>query len=207
MTIVFLQDQPAADHVAILALLASGSVQLSLLLEMDFATAPLRICNRAVPFQDLKWSHEWRAGGGLLVGLPDIGGGDGSLAPARSYRLGMPQEWITAETWRADTVAMVADRAEYTKRDIALYGQLFDPATNAPVGHPFALDVGFMDRMTASFQRAGAVLTLSAEGFMARKGVPIYGMQTYFDQKRRYPDDEGFEFVTEADRLITWTNW
>lgn len=210
MTIAFLQDQPAEYHAAIMDLLASGSVQMSLLLEMDFASGPVFICSRAVPFEDLKWGHEWRAGGGLLVGLPEIGGGDGSLAPKRSFRLGIPHEWITVDTWRADTMAMIRDRGQYTGRRIALYGQLFAWGHNGgsvPVGYPFAFHVGFMDRITVSFLRAGPVLTLSAEGFLARKGVPVYGMQTYFDQKRRFPDDEGFEYVTEADRLIAWTNW
>lgn len=207
----FLSGQPASEHGRIMDLLAGGAVQMSLMLHMDFFSAPVRICNRAVSFTDLKDGHQWAPGDGLLVGLPDIDGGDGSLAPGRSYRLGMPQDRIKATPdgadWRATIVEMVGDVTEYRRREITISGQLFDPETNAVVGYPFTLDSGLMDRMSISFSVAGAVISLSAEGYLSRKGVPVYGMQTYLDQKRRYPDDEGLQFVTESGRLVVWTNW
>uniref|UniRef100_UPI002593DE4E hypothetical protein n=1 Tax=uncultured Sulfitobacter sp. TaxID=191468 RepID=UPI002593DE4E len=163
--------------------------------------------NMNVPFTDLKWGYTWGAGGGLLVSLPNLSGGDNQLAPFHEYRLALPNEWIDAENWAADLVEMVANVSEYRKRDNGLYSQIFDPDTNQPVGHPFAYDVGIMDKMSCSFPVGGAILSLTTESFMARKGVPVYGMQTYFDQLRRHPTDQGLQFVTEAGKLITWTNW
>jgi len=201
----FYSYQPADQVDAVKTALGGEAVEMCIMLHLDFADAPLRLCNRSLPFSDLKWGQEWKAGGGLLVGLPEIGGGDGDLAPLREYRLGIPDQWMTSENWAADAVQMIADRANYRQRDVVLYGQLF--TAGAPLGHPFTLDTAIMDRMSVSFSPGMAVITLGVESFLSRKGVPVYGMQTYFDQKRRFPDDEGLQFVTEAGRLITWTNW
>lgn len=203
----FLEGQPEGAREVVMALLAGGAVQLTVMLSLDFATAPLRLSNRNVAFTDLKWGHVWGAGGALLVGLPEVVGGDDQLAPFVEYRLGLPEDCIEAEDWAAELVSLVGRGAEYRGREIALYGQLFDPETNQPVGHPFAFDVGFMDRMVVSFPQGGAVVSLTSESFLARKGAPVYGMLTYFDQKRRHETDEGLQFVTESGKLITWTDW
>ncbi|MEP4195985.1 MAG: hypothetical protein ABJL99_10160 [Aliishimia sp.] len=205
--IEFLQAQPEQYRDQIGALLAREAIQMAIMLRLDFASEPLLLSNRNIPFTDLKWGYEWGAGSGLLVGLPDVDGGDDQLAPFREYRLGLPAEWIEADNWAAGLVQMVGDVREYRGRDSGLYGQIFDPDTNAPVGHPFAFDVGFMDRMRVSFPRGGAIVSLTTESFMARKGVPVYGMLTYFDQRRREPTDEGLQFVTESGNIIQWTDW
>ncbi|MFW2541537.1 hypothetical protein ACN2XU_02765 [Primorskyibacter sp. 2E107] len=205
--IEFIKAQPAEYRDQVMALLSGGAVQMSVLLHLDFATEPLLLCNRNVPFTDLKWGRVWGAGSGLLVGLPEISGGDNELAPFREYQLGMPNEMIDAANWAAELVTMVGEVSEYRARDAGLYAQLFDPDTGGPAGHPFALDIGIMDKLTVSFPRGGAIVSLTTESFMARKGVPTYGMLTYFDQKRRYPTDEGLQFVTESNKLITWTDW
>lgn len=205
--IEFLKDQPAEAREVMMDLLRREAVHMSVMLSLDFATEPLRLSNRNVPFTDLKWGHSWGAGGGLLVGLPELSAGDGQLAPFREYGLGVPNEWIDDENWAAGLVEMIGDVAEYRGRDAGLYGQLFDQDGSTPVGHPFAFDVGIIDRMAVSFPRGGAIVSLTTESFVARKGVPVYGMQTYFDQKRRHPTDEGLQFVTEAGKFIDWTNW
>lgn len=203
----FLEAQPEGVRDQVMALLSGGAVQLTVMLELDFASGPLRLSNRNIPFTDLKDGHVWGAGANLLISLPEVVGGDDQLAPFREYQLGLPEDCIEAEHWAAALVNMVGTVTEYRGRDIALYGQLFDPDCNQPVGHPFAFDVGLMDRMTVFFPRGGAVVSLTSESFMARKGAPVYGMLTYFDQKRRHPTDEGLQFVTESGKLITWTDW
>lgn len=205
--IAFLEDQPAAARDAIMDLLNREAVQMAVMASFDFADGAVRLCNRNVPFVDNQWGHTWGAGGGLLVGLPEVAAAEGELAPFREYYLGMPFDWIEAETWRADMIAMIADKANYASRECGLYGQIFDPDTGQPVGYPFALEVGLMDRMSLSIGPDAAMLTLTSEGLLARKGVPVYGMQTYQDQKRRHPTDEGLQFVTESGKLITWTDW
>lgn len=203
--IELLKAQPAADRDRILALLQREVVELSVLLHLDFADRPLFLCNRNIPFIDNKWGHEWGAGSGYMFGVADVQNGDGQLAPYREYSLGMPYEWIDADDWKSVLFGMVMNKRDYRGRDAGFYGQMFDDGV--PVGHPFAFDVGVMDKMTVSFQSGGAVVSLTTEGFMARKGVPVYGMQTYRDQLRRYPGDMGFQFTTEADNLIVATDW
>jgi hypothetical protein len=205
--IEFLRGQPAQYRDQITALLEAEAVQMSVLLHMDFATTPLRLSNRNVPFVDLENGHTWGAGSGLLVGLPDVGAADGELAPFREYRLGVPSDWIDGDYWAAGLISAVADVSEYRGRSLGLYGQIFDPNTGQPVGHPFAFDVGQMDQMTVTSVKEGAIASVTSESFMARKGVPIYGQQTYFDQKRRHPTDEGLQFVTESGEMVQWTDW
>lgn len=207
MTLEFLKDQPPECHGPIMELLSGEALQMAIMLKLDFADDPVYLSNRNIPFVDLKWGHTWGAGAGLLVGLPDVSGGDGQLAPYREYQLGMPHEWIEAENWRAEIVDEVTDVANYRNREAGLYGQIFDPETNQPAGYPFAFDVGLMDKMSASFSPEMTVITLTSESFFARKGAPAYGMQTYQNQQRRFPGDLGMQFTTEAGRLVTWTTW
>lgn len=205
--IAFLKDQPEEYHGQIMDLLERDAIQMATLLHLDFATEPLFLSNRNVPFTDLKWGNIWGAGSNLLVGLPNLTQGDDQLAPFNEYVLGIPGELIDVSNWAAEMLSLVADYTDYRNRDAGHYGQLFDPSTNKPVGHPFAFSVGVMDKLSASFLRGGAILRLTVESFMARKGVPVYGMQTYFDQKRRHPTDEGLQFTTEAGKLIVHTDW
>lgn len=205
--IAFLEDQPADARDQIMDLLQRGAVQMSMLLRLDFASQPIYLSNRAVSFTDLNWGYEWGPGSGLLVGLPNANGGDGNLAPFNEYQLGIPSEWIDQKDWAARLVETMRSVADYRGRFSGFYVQIFDPETDHPVGYPSALDVGFMDKMAVSFMPGGAVIKLTTEGFLARKGVPVYGMQTYLDQKRRHPTDEGLQFVTEANKTIVWTDW
>lgn len=205
--IEFLAAQPAVARGRILELLQAEAVSMALMLNLEFRTQPVRISNRNVPFTDAKYGYEWQSGAGLLVGLPQLTAEEDALAPFREFRLGMPQEWIAEQSWRADIVAMMRDRSEYRARPAQLLGQIFDPGTGDAVGHPFVFDSGLIDKMSASFSTAGAVLSLTVESLLARKGVPVYGMLTYQDQKRRHPTDEGAQFTAEAGAVIEWTNW
>jgi hypothetical protein len=202
----YLENQPVADRPRILELIKADRVEMAIMAFFDFASQPLRISNRTLPFQDSS-GNTWDAGGGLLVQIPVLGMGEGELAPFRMFRLGMPDEWIDSDNFAADLIQMVADRAEYVGRTSQILEQLFDPATGQPIGNPTVIETGTMDKMSVSFPLGGAIVSLTSEGLLARKGVPVYGVQTYRDQKRRYPTDEGLEFVTETNRLVTWTDF
>ena len=204
----FLEAQPVEVRDRVAALLAAEAVEMAVLLKLDFATDPLYLSNRNVAFTDLKWGHLGGAGAGLLVGLPDFETSEGDLAPFREYALGIPDDWSDGSNWRSALAELITTPMEYRGRDAGLYGQLFEPETGQPAGHPFAFDVGFMDRLTFSLQPGGTVISLTTESLLARKGVPVYGMLTYFDQKRRSDgSDEGLQFTTEAGKLVQWTQW
>ncbi|WP_412550530.1 hypothetical protein [Shimia sp. MIT910701] len=204
MTLELLKHQPDELHGAIMDALRKQVVELSVMMHFEFADEPLRLCNRTVGFTDLN-GQLWQKGGGLVVGMPNLSGGQGQLAPLREYHLGVFEALVERANWRAELVEMISDKPNYRRRDYGLYGQLM--TDGAPLGLPIAWDVGVMDRMSARFTPKASLVTLGCEGPMARKGVPAYGMQTYFDQIRRFPTDKGMQFTTENGRLIVWTDW
>ena len=206
--IELLAAQPSGQRSAVTAALAGPEIHMAMMLHLDFADGALNLSNRSLPFSDLQHGRDFMPGAGLLVGLPSqIDGGDDNLAPLREYHLGLPNDLVDMSEWAARLVEMCQDKANYRERAAELSLQLFNRDTGAVVGWPVVFDSGIMDTMKVSFQLGGAVVSLSSEGLLARKGVPVYGMQTYRDQKRRFIDDEGFQFVTESGRLITWTDW
>ncbi|ETA53988.1 hypothetical protein [Ponticoccus alexandrii] len=203
----FLDAQPEAARDRLSEILAGEAVPQALCMYLDFAETPLAICNRTVPFTDSRWGRTWDRGAGLLIGLPDLALSAGQLNTFREYKLGFPEALVSKADWMSEILTFTGDRANYARREASLWGQIFDPVTDQPVGHPFAHDVALMDQMALSVSREAMVITLTVESFLARHGVPLYGAQTYRDQKRRYPTDEGMEFTAEADRLIVWTQW
>lgn len=199
--------QPEAARDRLAEILAGETVPQALCMWLDFDGQALAICNRTTPFTDLRWGRTWDAGAGLLVCLPEVAGETDQINKFREYRLGFPEALIPKADWMAELVEFIGDRAAYSRREASLWGQIFDPLTDQPVGHPFAHDVALMDQMTLSVSREVMVIRLTVESFMARHGTPLYGAQTYRDQKRRYPTDEGMEFTADAQRLIVWTDW
>lgn len=203
-----LAAQPGGAQAAVEAALAGPEINMALLFFADFADGALALSNRIQPFTDRQDGRRWEPGNGLLIGLPDaIDGGEAALAPWRQFYLGFPAEFLDLNRWAASLVEFCGDRSRYRGRSSWLGLQMFAPNTGLPVGVPIILDSGFMDRMTISFQPGGAVLGLSVEGALARKGSPVYGALTYADQLRRHPGDVGLQFTTEAGKLVTWTDW
>lgn len=202
--------QPAEWRDAVLAAIAAPVVRMGLCFHMDFADGPISISNRAVPFTDLRHGRVYGAGQALLIGLPDLSSQDGTLAPFREYRLGFATEVMAAdsslENWMAGLVAFCGNTANYRTREAELALQLFDDA-GACIGWPIVIDRGLMDRMSVAVASDGIVVTLQVESLLSRKGVAPYGMWTYRNQMSRYPGDKGCQFVTEAGRRITWTQW
>lgn len=204
-----LKAQPAGLRAAVQAALAGPVIHMSTNLWLDFADGGIGISTRRVPFTDLQHGRTYAAGSGLLVSLPQITGGVGQLAPWREYALGFPvaaPSDPTLSDLAEGLMDFCGDVANYRTREAVLSMQLFDAADQV-VGWPIVLDRGLMDRMRLTIQREGVVVTLQVESLLSRKGVPPYGMQTYRDQKRRHPTDEGLEFVTEAQKPVVWTKW
>lgn len=203
----FMAAQPEAARARLAEILDSDHVPMATLFYADFVTAPLAISNRRVAFTDARWSRTWLPGDGLLVGLPRFSTSKSQLNTFREYRLGFPERLVPKAQELPGLVQYIGDRAEYADREVSLWSQVFDPETDQPVGWPFAHDVGFMDRMTLSVARDMIVVALTGESALARHGTPPYGSQTYRDQKRRYPTDEGMEFTSESKKVITWTQF
>ncbi|MGK7663383.1 MULTISPECIES: hypothetical protein [unclassified Marinovum] len=207
---IFLDAQPEEYQDAVAALLQREAVPSAILLSMDFADGAVRMCNRNIPFTDLRWGYEWGAASHLPIAINDIevdSDGGEELAPFREYAIGIPPDPAEPELWAAKIVEDMSNVANYRGRECGLWLQLFDPDTGAPVGWPSALDTSLMDKMRASFTRGAAVVFMQVESLLARKGVPVYGMQTDLDQQRRYTGDLGMQFTAEASRLVVWTDY
>lgn len=214
MTSRLILAQPAEYRDAVAAALAGPAVHMAALLLLDFADGAFALSNRNLPFTDLRDGRSWRPGAGLLVGFPDmLDGGETELAPWRRYQIGLPFDALdlpdgsSLSGYMTALVAYCGNPALYRNRVAETALQLFDPETGAPVGWPIVLDRGLMDDMQVSRLPQGVVVGLTVESLLSRKGVPVYGMQTYRDQQRRYPGDEGFQFTSESSRLVNWTNW
>lgn len=205
-----IRAQPAPWRAAVEAAIAAPVVRMGLCLHLDFADGPLALSNRAVPFTDLQHGRVYGAGRNLLIGLPDLSGQDGTLAPWREYKLGFATSAMLAdpslENWMEGLIAFCGNTANYRTRMAELGLQLFD-AAGFCIGWPIVLDRGLMDRMSLAVAPDGIVVTLQVESLLSRKGVPPYGMWTYRNQAQRYPGDLGCQFVTEAGQRIVWTEW
>lgn len=211
-----LSAQP--DPAAVEAVLARDVVSWALMLELQFASGTVRLSNTAVPITDRNGAT-W-SGLGDLVGMSDIEGGAGSLAPLREYYLGIPWEFLGADSIPGQAAAripgLIGAASEYRGRPANLYAQLFDAdvydgrGRATPVGVPMALDAGLMTNVSWTFAPGGTavMLTLRVESVLARKGAPLFGLLTDRDQKRRYGDDAGLEYVPEVmSTAVKWTDW
>ena len=206
------------DPAAVEAVLARDVVSWALLLELQFVSGTIRIANTAVPVTTAD-GNTWQ-GLGELVGMSDIEGGPTNLAPLREYYLGIPWEFLGADSVPAQASAripaLIGGAAGYRGQPANLFAQLFDAdaydATGlaATVGEPIALDSALMTNVGWTFGPGdgGVILTLRVESVLARKGSPLFGLLTHRDQKRRYVDDEGMRFTLETlVRIFNWTDW
>jgi hypothetical protein len=207
-----------ANPAAVEAVLSRDVVSWALLLELQFVSGTIRLSNTSVPVTTADGAV-WQ-GLGDLVGVSDMDGGPDNLAPLREYHLGVPWEFLGADSVpsqaSARIPALIGDAADYRGRPANLFAQLFDAdAYDAsgralPVGVPVALDAGTMTNVGWSFGpgHGGVVLTLRVESVLARKGAPLFGLLTDRDQKRRYVDDEGLRYVPEVmSTAVKWTDW
>lgn len=212
---IYLSNQP--DPAAVQTALENESVHAILLLEMQFASGTLYISNSLIDFVDPQWRHTW-SGAGNAVGMSDIQGGVDDLAPYREYTLDIPWNLLEADERGVNGMGRIPDlvgnRAEYVNRTAILYEQVLSNdvvdthGRPAPVGVPSALDVGVMDTVSARYSSTAAVLTMTVEGLLSRKGAPVFGRLTPRDQARRYPGDKGLDYVPEVQSTeVQWTTF
>lgn len=177
----------------------------STLLLLDFRDRPLRLSNRTVGFTD-KRGARWQAGGGLLVGIPEITFSLEDMAPFREYHLGLVHAEMGDGDWRAGLYDEIRDLGNYQDQDYALLFQVFDPAAKAPIGNPFVLDAGRMSGMALQSNAQHSLITLTVEAGLHRGAKPPGELLTYRDQLDLYTGDEGLEFTTEKGKKI-WTQF
>ncbi|NVK57329.1 MAG: hypothetical protein HWE26_17130 [Alteromonadaceae bacterium] len=214
---IYLSNQP--DPAAVQAQLEREAVHVILLLELRFASGAVYLSNGLLPFTDADpdKGHTWQ-GLGNLVGVGDVEGGPEDLAPFMQYHLGVPWEILEEDERGVNGMGLIpgliGEPGEYRNRDAILYEQVMsDDMLDAhgrptPVGIPTAIHFGVMDTVTASYSASAAILSMTVEGPLARKGAPVYGMLTARDQLRRHPGDKGLTYVPEVmSTTPKWTTW
>ncbi|MEM8822034.1 MAG: hypothetical protein AAGF30_00340 [Pseudomonadota bacterium] len=195
----FWEAQPVELHDAIQAALRSSSVKLARLVEFDFSTGPVRLCDWAVPMTDGANGYEWTP---MIAPsrVEDIKGGPDDWAPVRKYSMTIPLDVMRELTADIGPYPDLRDKTVYQDREASMWLQLMDPTpglhgVDRPLGHPVTLHRGRMDRVQIGLTRDGVEHSLYVEGVLARKGVQGSGYLTPRDQKRRHAGDLFLDYV------------
>ncbi len=175
------------------AALRGLTITAEILTFFDFASAPQRI---HAGFGTLRaGGYDWQGLGGL-GSVSDIESAVGGIAPVVTFTL----EGVGPEV--ANDV--VNAKTEVKGRDCAVYLQLYDPALN-PLGAPYTLYRGVMDRLIHTADANTWTVQLTAETKFSRRGLPPFGNLTNADQQRRYPGDSGlFDIAAMVNRRRPW---
>ncbi|MBK8199239.1 MAG: hypothetical protein IPK75_12820 [Acidobacteria bacterium] len=94
---------------------------------------------------------------------------------------------------------------EAKDREISVYLQFLDFEADAPLGPPWQIRDGVMRGASLAVGGDSMVLSITCDTLSSRRNRPAFGMLTDRDQKARFPDDRGLEFVHDTDgREILW---
>jgi len=94
--------------------------------------------------------------------------------------------------------------ANYTNRNGAIYLGLFDTSSNV-IADVYTLFKGKMDVLNIQEGPETAVITLKLESRLITFERPANRMYTLEDQQVDFPNDLGFEFITDLqERSIVW---
>jgi hypothetical protein len=127
------------------------------------------------------------AGNGSLVSRSEIPFGIDDEAGQLTLMLSGVDDAILA--------AVRAEEAEFYGQPIMLWGQFFDEAVQ-PYGSRFFLFGGVMDVPTYGATGPGSrSVSVPCEGEWADRNTARNALFSDIDQKRRYPDDRGLEYV------------
>ena len=209
---VFLQAQPADMRQEILDALKAGQISVALLLFFDFASGPVRLCNRVVPLVDGKDGFTWdplRA----YVTWDDVSGSPDTWAPLRRYSMTVPVSLLEQFEGETGMFPDLADKTTYQGRAATLSLQLLRVATgtageDVALGYPSVLHSGLMDRIEGAMTSEGVRHDLYVEGVLARKRVPGNGRLNPRDQGRKSPGDLGLDYVPEIPaRPVRWPKY
>jgi len=103
-----------------------------------------------------------------------------------------------------DNIVSLALTERYTGRPCALYFSCLD-ADGVIVGEPYQVFSGFMDVMEIRETGQTSEISVAAENKLVDLKKAKVGRYTPEDQKRRYPDDKGLDFVPATqDRELIW---
>lgn len=181
--------------------LRSGRIGQAALVWMDFAGGAKRWWTG---FGDLDVAgHRWQ-GLGDLIGISSIETSYDLSAQPLTFTLACTPEMLAMAI---NAKARVRDRVVMVYHQLFAVEQMasFTPGSEEilrgqPLGSPFVLFSGTMQRMPYSMTATERTLRVEAEGLFFRRNAPPRGRWTDADQKARHPGDRGLE------RLPVYTN-
>lgn len=174
--------------------LRSGRIGHAALVWMDFAGGAKRWWTG---FGDLDVAGQRWQGLGDLIGISPI---------ETSYNLSAKPVSFTLSCTKEMLALAINAKARVRDRTVMVYSQLFAVEAMAsftagggeilrgqPLGSPWVMFSGTMQRMPYRTTASDRTLTVEAEGLFFRRNAPPRGRWTDADQKARWPGDRGFE--------------
>lgn len=174
--------------------LRSGRIGQAALVWMDFAGGAKRWWTG---FGTLETAgHTWEGLGDLI-----------SISPiSTSYDLSAQPVTFTLACTPEMLALAINAKARVRDRTVMVYNQLFAVEAQAaftagggeiqrgqPLGSPFVMFAGTLQRMPWRATATERVLTVEAEGLFFRRNAPPRGRWTDADQRARWPGDRGLE--------------
>lgn len=184
--------------------LRAGNVAGAALVFMDFLDAPKRWWTG---FGDLDAGGQRWQGTGDFIGISEIDTAYDLSAGQVTFTVAPTPEMLANAL---NAKSRVRDRAVTVSMQLfQMQGQGADVQPGQPLGPPFVLFTGTMQRMpwsaTGTTQRS---LTVEAEGLFFRRNAPPRGRWTDADQKARWPGDRGLErlplYASSAGYTTRW---
>jgi hypothetical protein len=185
---------------AIKAQLEGRSVFMDALVEFQFASDIIRLWNGAGTLRTLD-DREWEG----LAGMGEISGFDQAIdgtAPLQTFALsGVDSRFAAVARGHS---------SEYYRLPALVFLQFFDEDWQ-PLDNPFAVTARQMQtlRATRSQDQNGFIYRVSvdAETPFTTRRRPRGSYYTDRDQKTRYPDDKGFEFMSTVELTIWFPDY
>jgi hypothetical protein len=186
---------------AIALMKAGGSIKASRLHYFDFANGE-KFCWEGFGPVTTYDGKIWQ-GVGDVVTMEGGAQSSGTSANNLKIKLALSKDELTDPLMQAtiDSEAMVYGRRYFTA--IQFFGQ-----DDQPVDRFYPTFIGVMDRI--SFRAGGnsREITLNIESPFVRKKTPRLEYYTDTDQKRNYPDDRFFEFISSLiTKSVKWPTY
>lgn len=113
-----------------------------------------------------------------------------------------------ASTPEVMSSALIEFEEEASDRPLKVHMQFFDLSEDTPLGAPWLLRDGIMRGASLEVDEEAMSVSVACDTLTSNRGRPAYGMFTDRDQKSRYPQDRGLEFVGGLNgKTIVWPDF
>lgn len=176
------------------AQLAGRAVRMTLLAEVDLASAPMRLWSGHGP--RVSGGKEW-LGVGAWAGI-------GTLEQAVNGDAALTTIELDA-TDQANALRIMREfKTEAAGRKLVIYGQFFAAEDSTFLDAPYAFWAGRMARPVYQDEGTSRRLGIECESLFNLRGRPPYGQFSDADQKQRSPGDRGLEDANRGRLEIEW---